>query len=251
MQEIMGIFNYLITNFFSNPIPILTFVAVIISLFTLCEMKKQRAKSYEPTLFMKNCNFFLQKNPNGTPAFLKDSADEIKNLYGPEFYVELHNIGLGAAHTIKIEWSYDHKHLIKTFEDLGLKTGLLKVNNNYHFEYLFKKEETTDQGYSFVIRNPDEEKIEYAFLRSGDVIRVRIPETLKNFLTFLPYLKFVAEGKPYRVTIKSQDFYVKFRFKDVGGKKHGKKLRVDIDEYAYCSEGDEKNYGAGSITFRQ
>lgn len=249
MQEMISMLNWLIA-YSQKAIPLFTFFGIIISLLILREMKIQREKSYEPILFMKNYNFFLQRNPNGSPSFLKESSAEVRDLYGPFFHVELYNIGLGAAHTIKIQWSYDHKHLINIFKDLGTKTGLLKINNNNHFKYLFEKEEKTDQGYGFVIRAPGEENIEYAFLTCGDKIKVQIPETLKNFLTFLPYLKLVAEGNPCRINIKSQDFHVKFAFKDVSGKKHVQKLKVDIDVYAYCTEDHQKNYGAGSITFK-
>ncbi len=112
--------DWLIT-YSPKAIPLFTFFGIIISLLILREMKIQREKSYEPILFMKNCNFFLQKNPNGSPSFLKESAEEVRDLYGPVSHIELHNIGLGAAHTIKIQWRYDHKHLTDTFKDLGHK----------------------------------------------------------------------------------------------------------------------------------
>ncbi len=226
---------------------IFSLAAILISIFVLFEMKKQRRESCKPRLFIKNKNFYLQRNPNGTPCFLKEESDEIKDLYRYDNKLELHNVGLATAHTIHIKWEYNHKRLLDEFAKLVEESGMLKRTNESHFEYLFHSEER--QGYGFIIRSPTDERSELAFIRSGDTINIRIPETVKNYVTFMPYLELLSRKMPYKVDLQSNEFSVKFEFLDISGTRHIQKLKISIEISEYGKEFHGKNYGIGTFSF--
>ncbi|MBA7670084.1 hypothetical protein ES703_78227 [subsurface metagenome] len=235
------------TDILAGLASVFSLAAILISLLVLLEIQKQRRESYKPWLFIKNKNFYLQRNPNGTPCFLKDVSDEIEDLYGNTYDLEFHNVGLAAAHTIHIRWGYNLDRLEGEFDRLGVETGILKKAGDGHFEYIF--ETKTQHGYGFTINPPKEEQIELAFLRSGDVVNIRIPETIKNYLTFVPYLELLSSQMPYRVDLRNEEFTVTFEFFDISGKKHIQKLRILIVTFAYEKETHDKNYGVGSMSF--
>jgi hypothetical protein len=226
---------------------LLALIGIIVALWTLREMAKQRRESYKPRLIFQNKNFFLQKNPNGTPCFLKENSDPVRELYGPSFLLELKNIGLGSAHDIVIKWNYDQKKMDRRLSQYAQKTQLMRVNPHNHFEFLFDKE--SQSGYGFFIKNSDEERIRMAFLVSNDSVKVKIPETLHNYITFVPYLELVAQGSPRRVDVKLDEIGIVFEYFDIGGKKQLQRLRMAIEEYAYPEEDHNKNYGVGSVSF--
>jgi len=88
-----------------------------------------------------------------------------------------------------------------------------------------------------------------AFLTANDSVKVRIPDTLHHYITFVPYLELIAQGKPRRVDIKADEIGVIFEYYDIGGKKQAQRLKVGIKEYAYAEEDHNKNYGFGTISF--
>lgn len=237
----------LVTDIMARVGSIFSFAAILISLFVLFEMRKHRRESYKPWLFIKNKNFYLQKNPNGTPCFLKETSNEIQDLYGHDYKLELHNVGLAAAHTIHIKWDYDHKKLLDEFTKLGTETSMLERTDVSHFEYLFGSEK--QQGFGFSIRPPAEEHSELAFLRSGDIVNISIPETIKNCMTFVPYLELLSRKMPYRVDRRDDGFSVRFKFLDISGKKHIQTLNIVVETFAYGKEFHGKNYGIGTLSF--
>ncbi len=243
----LGRILLLFTDILARLVNVFSLAAILISIFVLIEMRKQRRESYKPWLFTKNKNFYLQKNPNGTSCFLKEASDEIQDLYGHDYNLELHNVGLAAAHTIHIKWDYDHKKLLDEFTKLGTETGMLKRKDESHFEYLFDSEER--QGYGFSIHPPAEERSKLAFLRSRDTVNIRIPETIKNYMTFVPYLELLSRKMPHRVDLRDDGFSVRFEFLDISGKKHIQRLNIVIETFAYGKEFHGKNYGIGTLSF--
>jgi hypothetical protein len=195
----------------------------------------------------QNKNFFLQKNPNGTPCFLKETPDDEKEFYGRPFLLELKNIGLGSAHDISIKWVYDQHKMVSRLKEYAGKTQLLRQDSDNHFEFIFNKE--SQEGYGFLIKNSEEEKAKMAFLTANDLVKVRIPDTLHHYITFVPYLELIAQGKPRRVDIKADEIGVIFEYYDIGGKKQAQRLKVGIEEYAYAEEDHNKNYGVGTLSF--
>jgi len=233
--------------YLSEKSSLLTVIGIAVAIWTLREMIKERRESYKPRVMFQNQNFFLQKNSNGTPCFLKETPDEEKEFYGRPFLLELKNIGLGSAHDISIKWVYDQHKMASRLKEYAGKTQLVRQDRDNHFELIFNKE--SKDGYGFFIKNSEEEKTKMAFLTANDSVKVRIPDTLHHYITFVPYLELIAQGKPRRVDIKLNEIGVIFEYYDIGGKKQAQRLKVGIEEYAYAEEDHNKNYGVGTISF--
>ena len=127
------------------------------------------------------------------------------------------------------------------------KTKLIRENYNNHFEFMFNQD--SQEGFSFFIRKCEEERTKIAFVGSNDTVNIRFPDTLRSFITMVPYLELVAQGRPRRVEVEPEEIGVVFEFFDIGGgKKQRQRLKMIIK--AYSSEDDHpKNYGYGSISF--
>ena len=143
-------------TYLSEKSSLLTIIVIAIAILTLREMIKERRESYKPRVMFQNQNFFLQKNPNGTLCFLKETPDNEKDFYGRPFLLELKNIGLGSAHDISIKWVYDQHKMASRLKEYADKTQLVRQDSNNHFEFIFNKE--SKDGYGFFIKNFEEEK---------------------------------------------------------------------------------------------
>lgn len=236
-----------IIDYLSQKSSLLALAGIIISVFTLREMAKERRESYRPRLVFKNRNIFLQKNSNGTPCFLKQNPEVENSLFCPSFFLELNNIGLGSAHNLTITWDYNHDEIVKRFKNYSTKTKLIHSNDNNHFEYMFS--EDSQDGYGFFIREPNEEKIELAFLRNNDSVEVKVPQTIHSYITFSSYLELVKQNFPRRAEIRLDEIEIQFDYFDIGGEKHTQLLKMVFEVYAFADEDANKNFGAGNISF--
>lgn len=253
VAHMLGILNGIVDfvpkaiAYLSEKSSLLTLILIVVGIWKLREMIKERRESYKPRLVFQNRTFFLQRNSNGTPCFLKQTPDAEKDFYGPSFLLELKNIGLGSAHDISIKWVYDQRKMVSRLKEYDDKTHLVRLNGNNHFDFMFNKE--SQDGYGFFIRSSEEEKVKMAFLSANDSLNVKIPETLHHYITFVPYLELTAQGKPRRVDVKSDEIGVVFQYFDIGGKKQVQRLKVGIEEYAFAEEDHNGNYGVGTISF--
>jgi hypothetical protein len=236
------------TAYLSDKSPLLTLILIVVGIWKLREMIKERRESYKPRLVFQNRTFYLQRNSNGTPCFLKQTPEEEKDFYRPQFVFELKNIGLGPAHDISIKWVYDQRRMLSKLREYDDKTHLVRLNGDNHFEFMFDQK-SQDGGYGFFIKSSEEEKTKMAFLTANESFNVRIPETLHHYITFVPYLELIAKGRPRRVDVELDEIGVEFQYFDVGDKKQVQRLKVGIKEYAYAEEDHNRNYGVGTISF--
>jgi hypothetical protein len=230
-----------------NAVSIGTLLGVGVSLLVLREMQKQRRQAYRPHLFLQNQNFWLEKNSNGTPCFMKPLADENKHFYGPPYYLHLENIGVGAAHSIEVAWKYNANRIRKELVRLGSATKRIENDYGTHFLYLFDPSEK--MGYGFNIDDPPLEEQVVSYLKSGDDYQVLLPSTIKNYVTFVPYLKLIEQNLPHSVEDRTEMFSVDFTYSDISGKRHTEHLCIDTEIIAFGDTDHEGNYGVGSFSF--
>jgi len=240
----------IVVDYCVTPAQLITLVGVLIAVFTLFEIRKQRLKSYEPKLFFTNMSFWLQRNSNGTPCILKSESSK-SNAFSsmPFFPIDVHNIGLGAANTISIKWVYNRSKIIAKFEELGNQTKLLLKKNEGYFHYIFG--DNPDQGYGFTIPPTEDSKKEISFLTANQSTKTKMSEALYNYLTFIPYLELINQNNPRRIELNIDEFKVLCTYFDVGGTKHNQTINLSIQVSAFSEEFHEENYGIGTITFRK
>lgn len=114
----MGDLNYILTITIADRINIviacLTLLAVIVSLLTINEMRKQRVNSYHPDINMANFSFYVYKGDfvEGIDSIIlykfKDKQDEDITITGyNELKMDINNIGLGVAKDVIWYWQFD------------------------------------------------------------------------------------------------------------------------------------------------
>jgi len=237
----------ILTCAIDNAVPLGTLLGVGVSLLVLREMQKQRRQAYRPHLFLQNQNFWLEKNSNGIPCFMKPLADENKRFYGPPYYLHLENIGAGAAHSVEVAWRYDADRIRKELVQLGSVTKRVENDYGIHFQYFFSLPEKV--AYGFNIDDPPLEEQVVSYLKSGDSYQVLLPSTIKNYITFVPYLRLIEQGFPHSIEDRTERFSVDFTYSDISGKRHTEHLCIDTEVIAFGNEDHEGNYGIGSFSF--
>lgn len=230
-------------------IPLLSLALILLTYLVLREISRQRSEAYKPRLFVGKQMYHIQKNPNGTPCFLKSDNKKLQNLYAKPYELELTNIGLGAAHTIKLSWKYDKAKIINELSEVGRQSGRLHSARDGHFQYMFNSNDT-EHGYGFRIARPSEIKSEIPFLRGGTTIRFILPDTIKHMLTFLPYLKLLTLEFPNRIEIANRDVSMEIIFLDISGQEHRQLFQMVVNGSAFGKEDQDGNYGTGSLTFQ-
>lgn len=242
-----GLLAKVLTYLIDKAVAIGTLLGVGLSLGVLLEMQKQRRQAYRPHLLLQNQNFWLEKNSNGTPCFMKPLADENKHFYGPPYYLHIENVGAGAAHSIAVAWKYDSDRIRKELVQLGVATK--RVENDYrtHFQYLFR--EAGKEGYGFLMEDPPLEEQAISYLKSGEGYQILLPDTIRNYITFVPYLKLMEQNFPHSIEERTGRFPVVFNYSDISGRRCSEHLCVDLEIIAFGKEDHEGNYGVGTFSF--
>jgi hypothetical protein len=242
-----GLLTRILSYVLDNAVAIATLLGVALSFAVLLEMRRQRRQTYQPHLFLQNQRFWLEKNSNGTPCFMKPLADENKHFYGPPYFLQLENIGAGAAHSIQIAWKYDADRIRNELAKLGTATNRVERDYANHFQYLFGGPGSI--GYGFLIDDPPLEGEVLSYLKSGQNYQVRLPETIKNYVTFMPYLKLIERGFPHSIELHTDRFSVEFTYSDISGRRHTERLFAKVEVFAFGKEDHEGNYAVGSVSF--
>jgi len=221
----------------------LVFVAIILTLY---EMKKQRSYTYRPMLFIGKKRFVVQENNSDVPVIWKESYEHVEETYANQFYPELANIGFAAAHSVRVEWIADTAKMRKDLEKYII-TGeeLTKIEYEDRTNYFFG-----DGPYGFFVRADDFIE-EISFISREQKVELKLPEGIKDYLSFYPYL--VYKNQPER-RIKfdiSIPISVKLEYLDLSKKKITQTFAVAIDVYMMGGfDKDKKNVLIGNIVFK-
>ncbi len=230
-------------------IPVISLALIFVTYLTLREVSRQRKEAYSPRLFVGKQAYFVQKNPNGTPCFLKSDSRKLHDLHAKPYELELANIGLGAAHTIRLSWKYDKAKIIKEMTELGRQSGRLHNISNGHFQYMFNVNDA-EHGYRFRIARPAEISSEIPFLKAGAVTKFVLPDTVRHLLTFSPYLKLLSLEFPHRIEIANRDVSIQVAYLDVAGNEHTQLFQLVVTGSALGKDDQNGNYGTGALTFQ-
>ena len=229
--------------------PVIALALVLATYLTLREVSRQRKEAYRPRLFVGKQAYFVQKNPNGTPCFLKSDAKRLNDLHAKPYELELANIGLGAAHTIRLGWRYDKTKIIREMTELGRQSGRLRSISNGHFQYMFNLNDT-EHGYRFRIARPSEIKSEIPYLNARSAAKFALPDTVRHILTFSPYLKLLSMEFPDRIETTNHDVAIQIVYMDIAGKEHTQSFQLVVTGSAFGKEDQNGNFGAGALTFQ-
>ena len=133
-----------------------TFIASLIAIFTLREVKKQRLSLYQPDLRIKSFNI----STNKSPLLIKENEllcykvtdfndyeinfNEVKFEINPNYKLE--NLGFGVAKNVRCIWKFNHKKAMKMIEEIKTQDFIISGHKNLNYYFLNRN---IDDGFQY------------------------------------------------------------------------------------------------------
>lgn len=212
---------------FSVVSSISTALAVIVAVYTILEVKRQRESTFKPELIIeekyftfahdKNYSFYYHDNPNHR---LEDSIFF-------NFYLCCYNVGFASAKKIECEFSFDFdkysKEIYKNLKTLNLEHEIIfKKHKNESVSFESKNEKFLSG--SFTLVNGFKSYLNFVLPVSinNDNSRIYIPHSILLVNLIHQYYSFESQNK----TDENFYFYFKISYYDIGNIKHKKKYKI-------------------------
>ena len=206
-----------------------TFLATIILIFTVFEMKEQRKTTYKPLVILKKSDDLYYQfiyDPNEkTPLFFKLVNNNIfitekKNVKNSLFQIPAYNLGLGAAQNIKIQYLCDYLKFIEEIkeftsdEDLEISylNGCLKIRYELMcVELKLKNYESLSFDYilpSNIEKNP---------------LLIPLPEPFKNLYSALIFSRYYSKVQK---NMSVPEIHIIMTYNDIAGNSYKKEYNL-------------------------
>lgn len=216
-------------------------ITALVTLFTVLEMRKQRISSYLPDLFFPNTRLYVYRDGSG--SFFCSSEEGLSDSsQRNEVYLEILNIGLGAAREIVLEWDCDIDAFVNLIGQLDVdgiskiehQNGILTIGNKINFIFNQARREITH-----VVPMPIEPKPR----------RVRIPGFYLELYSLYIFHAFFEKEEEGFVSIEDPPpLKLSLTYKDIGNNLHKLSLDVKPDyDMAWGSGGNGLTSGGGAI----
>jgi len=226
MGAVIGVINW---DAVSSIISILGFVAVLL---TLAEMKSQRKHSYKPVLAIKKPYFVIQNNPQGIPSMWKEKFDDEGHEGELWIDLELTDIGFGTANEIEINWGIDTGKMVTNIDSENSKDIYKKTDISERVHYTYN-------NYGFTIdKESTDTKQELGHLTSGSSMKIRLPMTVKNYISFY----YLAKTKNQKWNIDEKGIVplrIKTKCIDISGKEIHQEILMKYDLFVKKDEIDK------------
>lgn len=210
-----------------------TAIAVIIGLYTIIEVIKQRQSSYKPEIIILDDYFDVNTNNYSYLYINKNSENkniEDSFLNNMNFNVKLINLGLGTAKNVKVKFEIDIMKYLKKFYSFYEN----KSNNMESFECELNRNSLYivppkyfGNKIHFNIDNPSKHKFNYILPVSilDNLTELKIPAYITYIHSIILHL-----GWKYQNLEKTDfEFNIEIQYEDIGGKKFEKKFKISFE----------------------
>ena len=154
------------------------------------------------------------------------------------YTINLTNIGLCAAHDIRIQIIYDIEEILSQFH--GFDKIVLNDDGNVQYKMV------SGNSYGIRIDNSYKEEKHISYLLSTETYELALPDIIHNVITILPYLKLQA-GKLRKGDEQINDnFSIRLSYRDISNREYIEINKIIIKTYLAF---DSQFYGVGDITF--
>lgn len=207
-------------------IPFIEVGVLIISIFTLCEIKKERRLSYQPKIIFKKELLYLQKSKDLLHAIWKDTFDDIytikENPKKDTLALKFFNAGLGPALDVDFTWKFDKKLLEKAFIDLAEKYSECLSFNKTKNEVMLRN--SSSSSGCPIYQDNDKVNIKVPCLLSykeESFCFVQIPESFSLLLSIFSLLNLDTES--FDEIAFPIPLSLKISYRDTGNKEYNPK----------------------------
>lgn len=233
-----------------------TFVASLIAIFTLIEVKKQRLATYKPDILIKSFLVAISKSPllkNKENELLlfktMDFNDYSKNYDQEKFNVNPHykvnNLGFGVAKKIKCTWKFDYEKAIKFIQNKMSNEFAFNYNNSINTYFL---ENLTDEDFHLSFNtNFESDNIDYISpINVQDHFHLH---TIPRIIIIVHYLYLQFDLQMLNESAENFHYYdfsdsnfpnlkLEIQYQDLNNKKHKKNYTFKVE--AVATQIDEK-----------
>ena len=213
-----------------------TFIAAIIALYSIFELRRQRRAMYKPELFLDSFTFQVINNP----FLLKHNLNKFRGKYkhknkktlSESLFVsyELENLGFGVAKSVECKWEFDYKLAYKAISTVS--PSEYKWGKLIHYDML-----STDFGFQKTFNHEDLKARKINFIlpisQGGKKRSLTIPHIIVDcYLYFLLFkydlTKEICETFHHEEFKEMPKLKLKLRYRDLANKAYKINLNIDV-----------------------
>ena len=213
-------------------------LSAVAAFFTIRQVSKQTENSYRPELAISRTMFKsipYSTSAGSIPDRWVKKEEESPNIRGP-FTIPLHNVGLGAARDLKVQWSFPIEEATSKINELAQKS-LTPIFYEYKNGQLFYKSDEIDNGAS-LWKNQQEETIDFVLPASASkaLTDLKVPHAFIKVVSALVH--FNSKSEDFESLDGIPNLIANICYFDIGGKKYETKFTIKPDIYAIMGAGE-------------
>ena len=195
-----------------------TLLAVVIALFTLLELSRQRKASYRPEIGILGKSFLLSKDRlSGTDLVLDwHSEEEDLSINNNNPHIKLINIGFGTAKNVNAKWDYDIDSFIESINNIDEKNRTYTVEKGDLFLELRKDGKSIYSTNAFLNTWKFEHIIPVNVVKGGR--ELYLPPAYVLLISIL--LSFAVKDGGLFENLYIPELKLRLEFKDIGNGRH-------------------------------
>jgi hypothetical protein len=234
-----GSSNMTIDQFIALSASVGAFMSAIGTFLTVRQMSQQRKASYLPELVLSRTSFegsrdLITYGPMPT-RWVSISDTEKKKEISPWFSMPLSNVGLGAAKSISVSWSFPIQEMVSQVNDLAQRT-LTPAYFTLKDGAVSIELDNLRAGTSFWA-NQQQETLDYVLPAAiqKEPVPLKLPPA---FILLSSALVFVSAKEEGRESIaKISPLVVSLEYCDIGNNTHAAIFEINLHIVAYAGEG--------------
>lgn len=223
-----------------------TVVMAIVSFLTLWRIKQQQEASYAPRLLPVNETLELKINSQGIPFFHlrgeKVSDDFSYAMHS--VHLCLQNIGIGAAHSIRVKWLIPAQDLKRELIEISDKNVSFKDQGEGLVQYVYGN--GANDYFGFRMMGDVNEVQTFSSIVANESVYLNIPESILNYFAFRAI---VILKESSRTEIDGPPITLNLEYMDIGEKKVAHRVVMKSSLYASVRQSNAKPMGFLSLDF--
>lgn len=219
---------------------LMSFLAILISLLTLQEMKTQRELSMMPIIRIQNLdNVSLEVDSSCAEAFFtkgiriraRDQKEEALLLSTDPLKLRLVNVGEGSAVNIEIDWELDFAWFASHFDSLKIDPLKFKFNlTEENILYTYQKCDGGINGISYGLDITDKRSHLLPASSQPEGTMLQIPSIVIELLVNAIRAKWMIEGQSGENLLEGKDLEtsLNIRYESVTGELYKEQYKVSF-----------------------
>jgi hypothetical protein len=197
-----------------------TFIATIVLIFTVLEMKEQRKTTYKPLIILKTSDDlyyqFIFDPDDKNPLFFSLVNKNIplndkENVANSQFQIFAYNLGLGAAQNIKIQYTCNYLKFIEEINEYKVNEDLEIIHSNNCIKIRFQRGRI-----KFNLKN--HEYLSFDYILPANIeknpLRIPLPEPFKHLYSALIFSSYYSDMQK---VMKVPDITINITYNDIAG----------------------------------